>query len=63
MHYRIFRIQPLYIYIYIYIYIFFAPKRKTTLGQPNSGNQLSEEKANYKKFVLTTLYSSPSLEL
>jgi hypothetical protein len=26
----------------------FAPKRKTTTGQPNSGNQLLEEIVNYK---------------
>jgi hypothetical protein len=37
-------------------------QRKKPLGQPNPGNQLLEEIANYKKFVLTTLCSSHSLK-
>jgi hypothetical protein len=31
----------------------FAPKRKTTSGQPNPGNQLTEEITSYKIVVLT----------
>jgi len=31
----------------------FAPKRKTTQGQPNIGNLLTEEITSYKIVVLT----------
>jgi hypothetical protein len=31
----------------------FVPKRKTTEGQPNPGNQLTEEITSYKIVVLT----------
>jgi hypothetical protein len=31
----------------------FAPKRKTTQGQPNPGNLLTEEITSYKIVVLT----------
>jgi len=37
-------------------------KEKNHSGQPNLGNQLSEEITNYRNFVLTALSSSHSLE-